>query len=194
MSKTVDIIGTGLTAICYDWESKNEKWSVGSAFGAYKDKIDTYFCMHQGQNVDHERVMRLEDYPLGAIKEKFDTSYFNNSIAYMIAYAIWAGYKQINLWGVDIEKASEYEFERPCVLYWIGIAKAMDVKIESSSMIDKAPFKYGYDSESLSILLKALEMREKAYRSHAEIKTGDEKNQWIGAMYATQKIIDFIKG
>lgn len=192
---TVDIVGTGLTSILYDWTNTNEKWSVGSAISSYKDNVDKYFCLHQGQTVDHKDVITLDNYPLNTIIEKFKTNYFNNSIAYMIAYALYKGYKQINLWGVDIEKRSEYEFERPCVLYWIGIARGYGVQVNTSSGLGEVPFKYGYDTDRMGKLIKALEDRELAYRRNAEIeKDNDRKNQWVGAMYATQKIIDFIRG
>lgn len=191
----LDIIGTGLTAINYDWSSTNDKWSVGSAYGAYGDRINTYFCMHLDQCIDFKgEVINLGNFPISQIKEMFKTDTFNNSVSYMIAYALLRGYREINLHGIDIEKKSEYEFERPNVLMWIGIAKGLGVDIKSSSYLGQSPFNYGYDRDKIDFLVNVLEEREKAYRRHAEIKSGDEKNQWIGAMYATQKIIEFIKG
>jgi hypothetical protein len=191
----LDIIGTGLTAINYDWSSTNQKWSVGSAYGAYGDRIDTYFCMHRNQCIDFRgEVINLDNFPISHIKSAFKTDAFNNSVSYMIAYALFMGYNDITLYGIDIEKKSEYEFERPNVLLWIGIAKGLGVDIKSSSYLGESPFNYGYDRDKIDFLVNVLEEREKAYRRYAEIKSGDEKNQWIGAMFATQKIIDFIKG
>lgn len=191
----VDIIGTGLTCINYDWNRNVEKWSIGSAFGSFGDRIDTYFCMHQGQYIDTDvNQINLLNYPIEEIEAKYKSSYFNNSISYMIAYALYNGYKKIKMWGVDIEKRSEYAFERPCVLYWMGLARGMGMEIETSSNLGEIPFKYGYDAENMSAFLSMLELKEQAYRRNAEIKEGDEKHQWIGAMYATQKIIDYVRG
>ena len=191
----VDIIGTGLTAIIYDWSNDSRKYSVGSALGTYGDRIDTYFCMHKGQDINTEKeVITLLNYPLEDIELRYKTNYFNNSIAYMIAYALYNGATEINLWGCDAEKASEYEFERPCIAYWIGIANSLGCKVKNSSGLTEPPFKYGYEQSSISSFLEILSLREKAYRMYAEQKTGDEKQQWIGAMYAMQKMIDIIKG
>ena len=49
-----------------------------------------------------------EAYPLDAIIKELDTDYFTNSISYMVAYAIYLGYEEIHLYGVDMAQDEEY--------------------------------------------------------------------------------------
>ena len=70
---TIDIVGTGITTSFYDWDTDHEKWSVGSAFKSYGDKVDVYFCFHD-EPVDMfvnagVRFFDKSNYPLdGVIK------------------------------------------------------------------------------------------------------------------------------
>lgn len=191
----VDILGTGLTAINYDWNNDTIKWSVGSAYGLYGDRVNAYFCMHKDQNIDFKgEVINLDNFPIPEVENKFGKCQFNNSVSFMIAYAILKGATKISLWGIDIEKRSEYEFERPNVLFWIGRAKGLGLEVYSSSYLGESPFSYGYDLDKIDFLVNVLSEKVKAYNRFIEIREGDEKQQFIGASYATQKIIDFLRG
>jgi hypothetical protein len=61
--------------------------------------------------------------------------YYNSSIAYMLALAIFEGYDKIGIWGVDMigqgepGHADEYRDERPNCEYLIGFAKAKGIEI-----------------------------------------------------------------
>jgi hypothetical protein len=194
--KTIDIIGTGHTSILYDWGRDAVKWSVGSAVASYKENIDLYFCLHLNQSIDKKyKQMGLDEYPLKKIIELTKCEYFTNSIAYMIAYAVEIKkVKEINLFGIDIESGSEYAFERPCVAYWIAYARSKDVIVNNSAKLTEPVFKYGYDGKTQQRIIKDLQDRAEAYKRLASINEGDIKQQWVGAMFATNKIIDYIKG
>lgn len=75
--------------------------------------------------------------------------YFTNSISYMIAMAIFDGYKTIGIWGVDMAADGEYEKERPSVEYWIGVAGkfGIDVILPKECELLKARF-YGFEKDS----------------------------------------------
>lgn len=192
---TIDIVGTGITAAFYGWPSDHEKWSVGSAFKSYGNKIDIYFCFHD-EPVDHFIKSDIgyfdkHNYPLSLVVSYTGSSYFTNSIAYMIALAIKKKVKAINLWGVDLDAGREYEFERPCVAYWIGQAEARGIKVTSSSNLAVGCFNYGYDD--FSEMLNQFEMR----RKHAEVMAGKtsgrEKDQWVGKMVAMRDAINIVR-
>ena len=61
--------------------------------------------------------------------------YFNSTIAYMLALAIFEGYDKIALWGVDLVgqggwgHADEYMDERPNIEYLCGFAKGRGIEI-----------------------------------------------------------------
>ena len=59
-------------------------------------------------------------YPLEEIKAEFKTSYFTNTIAYMIAYAIFLKIPLVRLYGVDAPYGSKYAIDKSGVEYWIG--------------------------------------------------------------------------
>ena len=66
-------------------------------------------------------------YPLLDIFKEFGSTYLRNSISYMIALAIYEGYKTIHLYGVDQDEALDiqgmpYAYGKAHVTFWLGIA------------------------------------------------------------------------
>lgn len=55
--------------------------------------------------------------------------YFENSIAYQIAFAMMQEPDEIGLWGVHMMGRREYIAERPSVTYLIGLAQGKGIKI-----------------------------------------------------------------
>ena len=99
-------------------------------------------------------IMVLEDYPLQQMIEYFQTSFFSNSLCYMLAYAIFKGYSEINMWGCNMKVSDEgavdyYVPEHPGVEFWCGMAKGRGIKltIHGDSALMKVPkgTLYGYD-------------------------------------------------
>ena len=68
-------------------------------------------------------------YPLDRVKRKFGTDYFSNTVAYMIAYALYQGYEDIKLYGCDTNKPKAYAQEKDGVEYWIGYARGQGTKV-----------------------------------------------------------------
>lgn len=173
-------------------------WAVGSLYPELKENIDLYFCMHQKQelSIDEEKVVDLNNYPLDAIIDRFNSNYFANSIAYMIAYALYNNYDEIYLCGIDLTQGSEYEFERPCVLYWMGMAKGLGVKMGSSSDLDKSLFLYGYDN--IKVLIKKMEKRRDYCFDMAKklLSAGKqrESDQFLGQYLDSEYWIKELKG
>ena len=77
----------------------------------------------------YEEIPLSEAFPLKECVEKFGIPYFSNTIAYMIAYALLKGAKEIETYGVNQAGSHEYTEERPSVEYWLGIAVGMGVKV-----------------------------------------------------------------
>jgi len=90
-------------------------------------------------------LVTLDEFPL----EKLHSHYCNNSISYMIAYAIEKGYIKINLYGIFCKRGSEYFYQKPSIEYWIGYArgKGITVNINEPTSILKTQngMMYGYN-------------------------------------------------
>ena len=74
------------------------------------------------------------EYPLQEVSDLVG-DYYNSSIAYMLALAIFEEYDKIGIWGVDMAEhgepghADEYRDERPNCEYLLGFAKAKGIEI-----------------------------------------------------------------
>lgn len=90
-------------------------------------------------------------YPLDEIKTKFG-NYFTSSIAYIIALAIHEGAVEIGLWGISMLADEEYARQRPCVEYYLGIAKGMGINIviAEESPVLRAERMYAFEYCELS--------------------------------------------
>jgi hypothetical protein len=192
----IDIIGSGLTSVLYDWKRKTTKWSVGSSYTDFGDNVDLYFNMHPKQTIPtKKKYIDLDSYPLEKITELTGSQYFTNSASYMLAYALYSKASKVNLFGIDMEAGSEYVTQRPSVTYWIGYLRAKGVEVSISNKMDKPPLLYGYDMEKLQSFIEVLENRRDSYKVLADKEKNDvKKNQFIGAMFATDKVIQMIRG
>jgi len=99
-------------------------------------------------------------YPLQEIFDHFalcftnpdDAKYFTNSISFMIALAIYEGFEEIHVYGVDMATTaydSEYAHQRPSCEFWLGMAAGRGIKlhIPTTSDLLKARFLYAYEDE-----------------------------------------------
>jgi len=89
-------------------------------------------------------------FPLKEITAAFPYgSYMTNSISYMIALAIFEGYQEIAIYGVDMAVGDEYVAQRPSCEYWAGIAVGRGIKlyIPPSSDLLKCACMYAFESK-----------------------------------------------
>jgi len=92
-----------------------------------------------------------DSYPLEGVIDKFKTDYFSNSVDYAIALALYEGYDEIHLYGVNMETNSEYAFEKAGVDFWCGYALGLKAQVIvhgmfSTIMRTKDGLLYGYGS------------------------------------------------
>jgi|WetSurMetagenome_2_1015567.scaffolds.fasta_scaffold00567_33 hypothetical protein len=73
--------------------------------------------------------------------------YITNTISYEIALAIYLGFKEIQVYGVDMAVGTEYENQRPSCEFWLGVAAGLGIKIVIPSQADllKCRFMYGFE-------------------------------------------------
>jgi hypothetical protein len=69
--------------------------------------------------------------------------YFNCTADYMISLAIWMGYEEIGLYGID--PVGEYEYEKKGIEYWVGVCVGKGIKVHIPEGVNiLRPVKYGY--------------------------------------------------
>lgn len=97
----------------------------------------------------HTEVDNAVKYPFYEIQEallpniKVNGKPINNfcsTIDYAIALAIYQGYEQIDIYGVEMAHSSEYKNQQSSFTFWVGIATASGIKINlncTSGLFDK---------------------------------------------------------
>lgn len=115
-------------------------------------------------------------YPLEEILTMFPRRYFTNSISYMIALAVYEGYTDISLYGVDMAVSGEYEHQRPSCEYMIGYCegKGVNFYLPAESDLLKTLFLYGFEDEKkhafiAKLLARQQEMEQKKAEYQAQI-------------------------
>tara|TARA_R100001440_G_C2517240_1_gene118519 strand:- start:810 stop:1562 length:753 start_codon:yes stop_codon:yes gene_type:complete len=89
-----------------------------------------------------ERVPEIVEYPLSEVIKELGFAYFNNTVAYAIAFAIAAKVKRINLFGIDFSYRKNLHFAeagRSCCEFWAAIALTRGIFVrtaERSSFLD----------------------------------------------------------
>ena len=89
-----------------------------------------------------ERVPSAVEYPLEEVVSSLGCSYFNNTVAYAIAFALFAKVGKLSIFGVDFTYKSNMHFAesgRSCVEFWVSkcIDSGMSISIAPrSSLMD----------------------------------------------------------
>jgi hypothetical protein len=77
-----------------------------------------------------KRVPSVQEYPIEGVVLDLDCGYFNNTIAYAIAFACWNKVGGVNMFGADFSYKSNLHFAeqgRACCEFWL--AKCMDAGV-----------------------------------------------------------------
>jgi hypothetical protein len=96
----------------------------------------------------YEEVPMSEKYPLdevlslsGGLKK------LTSSVAHAIALAIIKGYEAIEIYGVEMETNTEYQYQKDGVIFWIGLAIGKGIKVIQHTKIFDDPI-YGYEGST----------------------------------------------
>jgi len=132
--KELIILGIG-----QGWKSAphvGEAWGVRQLIG--KRPLDRAFKMHtvlrDVEILSQKKAAELgipfyttHNYPIKEIKEFFKTDFFTNGVCYMLALAIYEGYKKIDLYGINQRR--ELAKEKCGVDYWCGQAMGRGIEV-----------------------------------------------------------------
>ncbi len=75
-------------------------------------------------------------YPLDDVIKKLGTSYFTNTLSYMIALALYEGYERIRMYGVDAPYGGIYFMEKAGLEYWIGRCQQAGIEVTTAEGSD----------------------------------------------------------
>jgi hypothetical protein len=91
-------------------------------------------------------VARSTNFPVNTLVDIFGR-YFTSSHSWMLAFAIYLGFKIIGIFGVNMDEPSHID-KRPCMEHYIGIAKGkgIEVIIPDNSPLCKDNTLYAYES------------------------------------------------
>jgi hypothetical protein len=95
---------------------------------------------------DYPDVYKSVRFPLEEIVARFHIKYFTSSVAYALALACYLGYKRIELYGVEMETNTEYQYQRDGVTLWIGVALGLGIEVDAHISMFDQPL-YGYEGE-----------------------------------------------
>lgn len=96
----------------------------------------------------HPDVSNCVPYPLQEIVKHFGADYFRSSIDYMVAYAIYEGFTDIQIYGVHHVAEKEYRHQKPSLEFWLGVAKGSGIEVtvhgDSELLLTRDRRLYGY--------------------------------------------------
>ncbi|KKK70959.1 hypothetical protein LCGC14_2918750, partial [marine sediment metagenome] len=113
----------------------------------------------------YKEIKACKVYPIELMIKEFGPIY-SSSIAEMLALAIYEGFTEISLFGVDMALTKEYGSQKSGVEYLLGVAVGLGIKtyIPMTSDLMKVGFQYGYDDPSefaIKMKIKNVELLKK---------------------------------
>ncbi len=96
----------------------------------------------------HPEIPLSREYPLKEVMDALKVPYLANTIAYMLAYAIYQKVNSITLYGVAQMGTHEYVAERGSVEFWLGMAMGMGIEVNIMTptllLKNNSEYPYGY--------------------------------------------------
>lgn len=119
-------------------------------FNIHKDadrlpRVDTWFDIH-ATNFNENADIKRADFPFKEVEDLIGGQYYNNSVSYLIAYAILKGYKEIWLYGMRFTNDNErrrHEYENVRELIFFAKGKGIKVFAPSDAVMLKQYAYYG---------------------------------------------------
>ncbi len=125
-------------------------------------------------------------YPRDQILAQFQP-YFNNTVSWLLAMAIMMGFKEIQIYGVDMAQDNvmhaEYSEQRPSCEWLLGIAQGQGIRvvIPPGSDLLKASHLYGFDDDAhrAKLLARSRELGERKEKIRQELTQHAGRVDWL---------------
>ncbi len=135
-------------------------------------------------------------FPVRDLTARFGT-YFTNTVTWEICFAIMLGFKEIQIYGVDMAVDTEYYFQRPSVEWAIGLAMGLGIKVYVPPEADLMKTRFMYAIEEMKEAEFSLKcknilqgMQERANNSAMARDMENRKfEQYQGAMQAVKEVM-----
>jgi len=111
--------------------------------------------------------------------KEIQLEYFTSTFPYAIALALHLGFTTIEIYGVELSNGTEYEYQRSCFAFWLGIATGQGVEVKLNSAHTMfTHLIYGYEGDTVTLdkeyISKNLDDLNKKFkqleREHIKIK------------------------
>jgi hypothetical protein len=124
------------------------------------------------QEVD-ERVPNSKRMPMDEMLANFPAAnmgMFTSTAAMAMALGLYLGYEEIQVYGVDLGSNTEYTYQQPGWIYWVGVGKALlgDKLVLNSGLHHFHHRLYGYNGET--------QIEREFFQSRAEIHEAARHN------------------
>jgi|TARA_Y100000310_G_scaffold85390_1_gene82251 hypothetical protein len=173
--KKVAIVGFASSTLRYApfTDPTYECWGVNQLY-RHVPRLDRHFDMHRNwregnvEGTDHPAWIKqcgipvymvgtekgypnTVRYPLERVMENVSggVDYFTSTVAFMIALAIDEGFDTIGVFGIDLIVGTEYDYQKSCVEFLLGIAhgRGINLNIPIQAALLKSTWRYGYEKE-----------------------------------------------
>lgn len=127
------------------------------------------------------------------IRDTTGEPYLSSSIAYEIALAIYEGFGEIHLYGVDLNTEAEYAWQKPGVEFLLGVAAGRGIKVvlpDNCPLLKGTLYGRGFMSERPEQMsYEQLAKRLKSLQKDHQIGQGD-LHRLLGAKESLQFVMD----
>lgn len=143
---------------------------------------------------DNTFVGRAQTFPKNELIAEFGRYFFTSSFAWMMAFAIKQGAKEIGLWGVDMASRDEYILQRAGGQFFIqeAVRRGITVHIPKESDLAQPPALYGFDDSTP--FMRKLRVREKELKDRVNSmkQQRDQLAQNITYLEGALEDIDYV--
>lgn len=144
---------------------------------------------------DQRYIPHAQTFPMKEMVKEFGPDFFTSSFAWMMAFAIHSGAKEIALYGIDMASRDEYILQRPGFFFFRHMARQRGIKVSAphESDIMQPPGLYGYSDVTpmgRKILAREKELRDRVNGMRGEMQRLHENLKYLeGAL----EDIDYFK-
>jgi len=98
----------------------------------FSPEFHTFLAQHKGPVFMSGKVPSIPNsvrLPYEQLIRKHGHYFWASTVCYMLAMAIDQRPKAIGLWGIDMSASEEYDYQRPAVQHFLGMAMALGIEV-----------------------------------------------------------------
>lgn len=144
---------------------------------------------------DQSFVPNAITFPWEVLVEKFGRNFFTSTFAWMMAYGIHLGVKEMALYGIDMASRDEYILQRPGFYFFKYVAEQFGIKVSAPNESDimQPPGLYGYSDVKpfgRKLAARRSELRQRRTMLRQEI---DERSRSLYYLDGADEDVDYMQ-